>query len=290
MFWGTTYLGIRIALETFSPAQLVCLRYLISGSIMLVGAALTRAPIPRGRELFHTALNGAIILGIGNGCLAFSEQWIPSGLAALFVATGPFWMVGMETAVPGGAKLHAPTVAGMLIGMLGVAFLVMPTGSDGIRGAVVAGFLTLQLGCAGWAFGSILQKRQVSQVHPIVSGAVQQLATGVVFIIPAMAAGSHPIAWNLRGVGALMYLVMFGSIVGYSAYIYCLKTLPVAIVSIYNYINPMVAVFLGWLFFREPFGWRELISMAIIFAGVGLVKKYSRRETPLEAATESTAA
>jgi drug/metabolite transporter (DMT)-like permease len=290
-FWSTTYLGIRIALETFAPLQLVCMRYVISGTALLVGAKIAGAKLPRGRDLFHTALNGAIILGIGNGCLAFSEQWIPSGLAALFIATSPFWMVGMEALVPGGAKLHAPTIGGMLIGLAGVAVLVAPHGTGGIHSAVIRGFLTLQAGCAGWAFGSILQRRHTSHAHPIVSGAVQQLATGVLFIVPALATTrSHPIRWSPGGLGALLYLVMFGSIVGYSSYIYALSKLPVPIVSIYNYINPMLAVFLGWLVFREPFGRRELVAMAVILTGVAVVKRYSRKETLAEAATESTTA
>jgi drug/metabolite transporter (DMT)-like permease len=277
IFWGTTYLGIRMALESFPPFLLVAVRYLLSGAILLAGAALMRIKLPTGRELFQTAVNGVVILGIGNGCLAFAEQWIPSGLAALFISTSPFWMVALEALIPGGESLHGPTIAGMLIGFAGVAILVVPTGLGGLSTSILAGFLVLQLGCAGWSLGSIAQRRTSTSAHPMISGAVQQLATGLVFVIPALVAKGHPVHWSAKGTGALLYLVVFGSIVGYSAYIYALSNLPVAIVSIYNYINPVVAVFLGWLVYREPFGPREAVAMTVIFVGVATVKRYSRK-------------
>lgn len=126
IFWGTTYLGIRIALETFSPVMLLCVRYLISGAVLLGIAAMRGAHLPRGRELWLTAAYGLVVLGIGNGCLAFAEKWVPSGLAALFAATSPFWLVGVEAIAPRGERLHGPTMLAMAVGVAGVAFLVGP--------------------------------------------------------------------------------------------------------------------------------------------------------------------
>ncbi|MBI4874354.1 MAG: EamA family transporter [Acidobacteria bacterium] len=287
-FWGTTYLGIRMALESFPPLVLVSARYLLSGALLLAACFLKGTHLPRGRELRFTALNGVLVLGIGNAALVYSELWIPSGLAALILTTSPFWLVAIEALVPGGERLHGPTIAGMLIGLAGAALLVAPGawGAEGGRG-LVRGFLVLQLGCLGWCGGSIAQRRQVTRAHPVVSGAVQQLAAGAAFLVPALLAGEHPIQWSFRGVAAILYLVLFGSIVGYSAYIYAMDRLPVAVVSIYTYINPVVAVFLGWLFYREPFGAREAAAMAIIFAGVAVVKKYGgtarkRTSVPLD--------
>jgi drug/metabolite transporter (DMT)-like permease len=275
IFWGTTYLGIRMALESFSPTMLVCLRYLISGTLMLVGAAITGAHLPRRRELWLTAAYGVLTLGIGNGCLAFAEQWVPSGLASLFVTTSPFWLVGVEALAPGGEPLHGPTIRGLLVGIVGVALLVAPTGSGtGTSSANIGGFALLQLGCAGWSVGSILQRKQSTRAHPFVSGAVQQLATGLVYSVPAILL-REPIHWSARGAGAVAYLVVFGSIVGYSAYIFAMDRLPVAIASIYTYVNPVVAVTLGWLVYREPFGWRQAVAVVIIFAGVAIVKRVS---------------
>ncbi|HML18021.1 MAG TPA: EamA family transporter, partial [Bryobacteraceae bacterium] len=252
-----------MALEAFSPTALVAIRYTISGLTMLIGAKMSGAHLPRGRELWSTAGFGVVTLGIGNGCLSFAEQWIPSGLAALFISTSPFWLVGVEALAPHGEKLHAPTIKGMLVGIAGIAFLVAPLGTGvGARSAVVGAFLLLQLGCAGWAAGSIAQRKQVSRAHPFVSGAVQQFATGIVFSIAAILR-HEPIRWSARGAAAVVYLIIFGSVVGYSAYCFAMSRLPVAIASIYTYINPIVAVLLGFIVYREPFGTREAIAMAI---------------------------
>lgn len=273
LFWGTTYLGIRMALESFPPLALVCIRYTISGSILLAAAFFSKAHVPGGRELLFTALFGVIILGIGNGCLAFAETLIPSGTAAMFITTSPFWMVGIE-ALLGGERLHGPNILGMLVGFSGTLLLVAPNViAHGLGGPVLKAFLMLQLGCLAWSFGSISQRRYETRAHPIVGGAVQQLATGLVFLAPAIFVKSDPVRLTTRGVSALIYLVIFGSIVGYSAYVYALDRLPVSVVSLYNYVNPIVAVFLGWLIYREPVGWRELVAMLIIFAGVALVKR-----------------
>lgn len=240
---------------------------------MLLGAAATGAHIPRGRELGLTAGFGIVTLGIGNGCLAFAEQWIPSGLAALFVTTSPFWLVGAEALAPRGEKLHLPAVRGMLVGAAGVALLVAPAAASfGANRLVIGAFLLLQVGCAGWSIGSIAQRKTQSRAHPFVSGAVQQLATGIVFAIPALLT-RQPIHWTPKGIGAVVYLMTFGSVIGYSAYVFAMDRLPVAIASIYTYVNPIVAVLLGWLAYNEPFGPREAFAMFIIFIGVALVKK-----------------
>lgn len=280
-----------MALESFSPVQLVGMRYTISGSVMLLVARFSKVQLPAGRELWFTALFGVIILGIGNGCLAFAEESIPSGLAAIFITVSPFWLVGFEAMLPGGARLHWPTIAAMMVGLFGTVLLVGPSAiHQGFGGPVLTGFLLLQLGSCGWSFGSILQRRYPTRAHPVISGAVQQLATGLVFAIPALLIPAPPVHWTTRGVGAMLYLVVFGSIVGYSAYLYVLEHLPVSVVSIYNYVNPVVAVFLGWLFYREPFGVRELVAMAVIFAGVALVKRVSRHAEAVPAAKEQTLA
>jgi drug/metabolite transporter (DMT)-like permease len=274
-FWGTTYLAIRMALESFPPLALVAFRFSISGLLLLAAAGLQGTLLPRGRELWLTALNGVIILGIGNAALTYSELWIPSGLAALILSASPFWLVGIEAALPGGGRLPAPALAGMLIGLAGAVLLIAPGawGQAGDRG-LLRGFLVLQIGCICWCGGSIAQRRQVTRAHPVVSGAVQQLAAGVVFALLVLLARERPVVWSFRGTAAALYLVVFGSIVGYSAFIYAMEKLPVAIVSIYPYVNTAVAVFLGWLFYREPFGLREALAMGILFAGVAVVKRY----------------
>jgi drug/metabolite transporter (DMT)-like permease len=280
-FWGTTYLGIRIAIESMEPAVLMCLRFSISGIILLVVAYFSKAHLPSGRELWYTALFGVILIGGGTGCLVFAEQWVPSGLAAVFITLSPFWLIGIDALIPGGERLHGPTIFAMLVGLAGTTLLVAPEiMQEGFSGPLLRGFVVLQLGCAAWCLGSILQRRHHTTAHPVVSGAVQQLATGLAFAVPAAFARPHPLAWTGRSIGAVVYLVIFGSVVGYSAYIIALERLPVSVVSIYNYVNPVIAVFLGWLFFREHFGPQEVIAMVVIFFGVTLVKRYSRPPSP----------
>ena len=280
-FWGTTYLGIRIALESIQPAVLLSLRYTISGAILLVIAYFSKAHLPSGRELWFTALFGVIIIGMGTGSLVFAEQWVPSGLAAVFITLSPFWMIGIDALIPGGERLHPPTVFAMLVGLGGTTLLVAPEiAREGFGGPIVRGFFLVEFGAAGWSLGSVLQRRHQTKAHPVVSGAVQQLATGLAFLIPALFTRPHPSAWTGRSMGAVAYLVMFGSIVGYSSYSIALERLPVSVVSIYNYVNPVIAVFLGWVVFREHLGPQEIGGMFVIFCGVALVKRYSRPPAP----------
>ena len=174
----------------------------------------------------------------------------------------------------------------MLIGFSGAIGLVGPEAlQSGWSGNSVKGFLIIQLSCFGWSLGSVLQKRSKSGINPVMIGAIQQIAVGVVFLFFAAADTSTRgnmwefQTWNLhlspRVAGAVLYLALFGSIVAYSAYLYALHHLPMAVVSLYTYINPIVAVTLGWLFYGEALGFRELGAMLVIFSGVWLIKKIS---------------
>jgi drug/metabolite transporter (DMT)-like permease len=266
-----------MALESFPPMLLVCVRYVISGTIMLVFARARGLYLPRGKELAWACFSGLLTLSVGNGALVASEVLIPSGIAGLIVTISPFWMVGVEALLPGGDRLHVPTIAGMAVGLAGAALLFTPD-AGAIDRKLIVGFLLLQFGMAGWSFGSIIQRRKAGKAHPVIAGGVQQLAAGLAMIPVALASGNLTVHWSTRGVSAIVYLIVFGSLVGYSAYVYAMDTLPVAIVSVYPYVNAVVAVALGWLFYREPFGWRETGAMVVIFAGVAVVKRYA--ETP----------
>lgn len=275
-FWGTTYLGIRIALESIPPLMLVPMRFIASGLIMIAGSKLAGLQFPKGKDLIMTGLYGAMILGIGNTCLTLSEKFIPSSLAALFVTISPIWMIGIEALFADGEKLTKGAVTGVALGMVGVLILVAPdVMRQGFGGAVFKGFLLLQLGGAAWSLGSILQRRRKSEANPVASAAIQQFTAGL-FFLPAMLWNWQPFTWTPTGIGAIVYLITFGSIVGYTSYVIALNRLPVALVSTYTYINPIVAAILGWLFYREPFGRPEITAMAIIFAGVYIVKRYGR--------------
>ncbi len=284
-FWGTTFLAIRVALESFSPLLLLATRFLTSGTILLIVCALSGAAFPRGRQLVMTALYGLLPLGVSSGALSFAQTWIPSSLASLYITTSPLWLVALDALIPGGEPLRKRTVAAMMVGFAGTALLVFPKNlQEGFSLPNVVGFLILQVGNIAWGLGSILFRRQstslTTNAHPFVSGAIQQFFSGAVTLLLTLVIPQPPVHWKLRSVLAVLYLVTFGSIVGYSAYIYVLDKLPVSIVSLYTYVNPVVAVTLGWLFYREPFGYRELTAMLIIFFGVYLVKRAQARPTP----------
>ncbi len=272
-FWGTTYLGIRIALEGFPPLYLIAIRYTISGSVLLLGAAVAGARLPRGRELLWTAVCGIICIGIGNGGLTIGEKYVASGLAALIYTSSPFWMVGIDALLPGGKRPRLSTVGGLVVGLLGVGFLIYPAASSGNWGnGMMFGFIVLEISVVGWVAGALLQKRVEAETSALVRGAVQQLAAGLAVFLAAALFETMPHTVGTRPTLAVAYLVVFGSFIGFTSFIYAMSKLPVAIVSIYTFVNPVVAVFLGWLFYREHFGWRELIAMVIIFAGIAMVR------------------
>ena len=270
--WGTTFLAIRITNESLPPAFFASSRFLCSGGLLLAACFLRKDYLPRGRELFDALFSGALILGIGSGGWIFAEHYVPSGITALLAATTPFWMVGLDAVFPGGEPLHAPTLTGLLVGFAGCALLIGPH----LVGAKLAsgywkGLLITQAGAVCWAFGAIYSRNRPARAHPIVNGAFQQLGAGLLWVPFALLARG-PVSWTERAAASFIYLVVFGSIVGFSAYAYALNHLPVAVTSLYWYINPVVAVWLGWLVYREQFGWHEAAAMGIIFLGVALVQ------------------
>ena len=272
-FWGTTYLGIRIALEGFPPLLLVGTRFLIAGVIMLAIAFATKAKFPQGRQLWLTCLYGVMMLGVANGALTFAEQWIPSSLAALMVTTGPFWLVGIEHAT-GGERINPRALFGLCVGFCGALLLLIPKDGWGhFDSSILKGFLLLNIGGMFWNGGSVLQKRQKLETHPFVSGALHNFACGILFLPLGLLTPHAPIVWKLNSTLALVYLIIFGSLAGFNSYIYALERLPVSVVSIYNYINPAVAAMLGVWFYSEPIGWREIAAMMVIFIGVAIVKR-----------------
>jgi drug/metabolite transporter (DMT)-like permease len=260
--------------------MMVGIRFLISGTILLTYALLRGYKFPERAELQRTALLGILILGMGNGSLAYAELIIPSGLASLFITISPFYLVGIEALMPGGAKLHGPTIVGMLVGFLGTAMLITPdfhAQSNGL--GALTGFAITQFGVLCWCSGSILQKRSVQNASPWMTLGVQQFAAGLAFVPLAVVIPATPVHITARGAGAVIYLVIFGSLVGYTAFIYAIGRLPIAIFSVYPYVNSVVAVFLGWLVYREAFGLKEMVAMLIIFTGVGIVKWQTGRQS-----------
>jgi drug/metabolite transporter (DMT)-like permease len=292
--WGTTYLGIAVALETIPPFLLAGTRFTAAGLIMLLFAWFRGDAIPRdGRTLAHLAFVGFLMVGVGNLAVVWAELWVPSGLAALLVATAPFWMAIIEAFRTGGERLDLRGGIGMFIGFAGVAMLVTPGGGMGGTWSIgyLLGALAIQVGSLGWQYGSAHSKYNLKHVAPMSSAALQMLFGGLIVSVVGLAAGEAPrFVVNPRTFGALAYLTIFGSVIAYSAYVFALSHLRTTTTSLYAYVNPVVAVFLGWLVLSEPLTWLSIVAMVIILAGVALVQTAGWRKAQVPVTPEVAAA
>jgi drug/metabolite transporter (DMT)-like permease len=281
VIWGTTYLGIRIALETIPPALIGGIRYTIAGAILAVVLVVRGERLPPLMHWGGLALLGLLMVVLGNGGVIWAEQWVPSGIAAVIVASSPFWTNGIESLLPGGERLRGVTVIGLVIGFGGILLLVWPdltgAGSDGRH--FVLGVVAIQIAGIGWAIGSLYSRRHAREENVLSASALQMIFGGVMMLVIATARGEwNELAWTPRTVTAEVYLILIGSLVGYSAYVFALKHLPISTVSLYAYINPLFAVLLGTWLGHEAFDWRIVVSAALIFAGVAVVRSGSQQE------------
>ena len=279
--WGTTYLGIRVALETIPPFLLTGIRFVVAGAIMIGIAKLRGEALPRDRRtLAHLALIGFLMVGVGNLTVVWAEQWVPSGLAALLVATAPFWMAIIEMFRTTGERMDARGVVGMLIGFSGVAMLVTPRGSGGVWSiGFLLGALAIQVGGICWQLGSAHGKYNLRHVPLLASAALQMLFGGVMVSVISVAIGEPArFTLNSRTLVALVYLTLFGSVLAYSAYVFALAHLRTTTTALYAYVNPVVAVFLGWLILDEPLTWLSVVAMVVILGGVALVQSSAFKE------------
>jgi drug/metabolite transporter (DMT)-like permease len=247
----------------------------------LAGGLLTAYLVARGERLPPPSrwgsilLLGFLLLGLGNGGVVFAEQWIPSGLAAVLVGTSPFWMSSVEACLPGGERLRPAVVLGLLVGFGGILVLVWPELTFDASGThkFLAGVIALQIASFGWALGSSYSRRHTRGDNVLGTTAYQMLAGGLIMT----AAGTVRGEWNelfftTRTATAFVYLSTLGAIGGFVAYTYALRHLPISFVSLYAYVNPVIAVALGVLILNEPFTARMAVAALLVFAGVALVR------------------
>jgi drug/metabolite transporter (DMT)-like permease len=274
-FWGTTYLAIAVGLETFQPTLFAGLRFVLAGGVLFFVMSRQRnVRLPAGREWLDLGATGLMLLGVGNGAVVWAEQWVPSGMAALLVATSPFWAAALERLQKGSERVGLRGLLGMAVGFGGLGLLVGPQLFGGeVNGKYLLGVIIIQVGCFFWQAGSVYAKRRPTGVSPLMASAVQMLWAGVALTLLGTLLGEWGgMRFGARSAGALLYLVVFGSIVAYSAYMYAIQKLPLPLVSTYSYVNPLVALVLGWLVLSEPLGWRESAAALVILSGVALVK------------------
>ena len=276
VIWGTTYLGIRVALEAVPPALMGAFRWIVAGSLLVAYVRLRGQALPHAASWGSLALQGLLMIGFGNGFVNWAEQSVPSGLAAVVIATAPFFMASVEAFRADGERLSRRGLLGLVLGFVGILVLVWPDlHFDNTQGTqFVLGLLALQGACLAWAIGSSYSKRHPHGESVIGATAVQMIFGGVIMLVVGTFAGEWGrVSFHGRGVAALAYLTVAGSIGGFVSYIYALKYLPVSTVSIYAYINPLIAVILGAFLLHEPFSMRTVVSMVIVFGGVALVKE-----------------
>lgn len=287
--WGTTYLAIRISLETMPPMLMGGLRWLIAGTLLALYVRASGERLPPPRRWRGVALLGFLMLGLGNGGVVVAEQWVPSGLAAVIVASNPFWMAAVEAALPDGERLRANIVAGLLIGFTGILVLVWPdlTFNAAGRRGFLAGVIALQIASIGWSIGSAYSRRHARKDNVLGTTACQMLAGGIILTAAGTVRGewSH-LYFTKETTLALVYLSTVGAIGGFVAYTYALRHLPMSFVSLYAYINPVIAVTLGVLFLHESFDGRMAVAAALVFAGVAVVR-WTGRQTVSDSGLEA---
>jgi drug/metabolite transporter (DMT)-like permease len=277
--WGSTYLAIRIVVETMPPFLSAGARFLTAGLLLAgllawrQGPAALRVP---PRQLASAALVGLLLLIGGNGMVVLAERSVPSGLAALMVASVPLWVVVARRFT--GQRTSRSTLGGVLIGLLGLLVLSSP----GFTGAVrPAGLVALLTGSLLWACGSVLAGRLPMPANPLTASAYEMLAGGAGALLFAVVRheprGFDPAQVSAGSWAGLAYLVVFGSLVAFSAYAWLLQRAPLPLVATYAYVNPVVAVLLGWLVLAESLTWAIVLGGAIVVAGVCLVVRTERR-------------
>lgn len=275
LIWGSTYLAIKVAIETLPPFFMASLRFLIAGSLLYALATLRGARRPSREHWGASFIVGALLLVGGNGALVWSEERVPSGLAALLLATIPIWMVLLDSFRKGGPKLGARVMGGLAVGIAGLGLLVGPSELWGSSRVDPLGAGVLMFGSLSWSVGSLYSRHAKLPPSPFLAAAMEMLAGGALLIAVGMVSGEgrqlHWAAVSTRSMAGLLYLVIFGSLLGFTAYIWLLGVASTARVSTYAYVNPVVAVFLGWAFAGEALSVRELLATAAIVGAVALI-------------------
>jgi drug/metabolite transporter (DMT)-like permease len=275
VLWGSTYLAIRFAVATLPPFLMAGTRHLIAGAALYPLARLRSRERPTQTNWSAAALMGALLLLGGNGGVSWAEQTVPSGVAALLVATVSLWMVLLDWLRPGGVRPGGRVFVGLVLGFAGLMFLVGPSKLTGSGRVDPVGATVLLLASLSWATGSIASRRLQLPHAPLLGTAMQSLTGGGLLILFGLLSGQgtglHWGTGSLRSLLALGYLIVFGSLLGFSAYTWLLGVAPPARVATYAYVNPVVAMLLGWGLADERPTLRTLAAAAVIIAAVVLV-------------------
>jgi drug/metabolite transporter (DMT)-like permease len=275
--WGSTYIAVLIALKDIPPFLITGFRFMIAGLLLLIYSIITGQSLPRIKSIFTLSLSGILMLFFGTGAVAWVEQYISSGLAAIIVATVPLWFVLLDRRQWNFYFSNKLIIAGLLIGFGGVMILFADKKSLDFSGdkMKLLSFFIMLAGAVCWASGSLFLKYKSIKGSTVIKAAIQMIAAGIVFFVISIITGElqHTQWQNIShsSVLSIIYLVVAGSLVGYMSYVWLLSVRSAALVGTYAYVNPVVAVFLGWLIADEQIVSRQVLALAVILAGVILV-------------------
>ena len=288
--WGSTYLAIRIGVMHLPPFLFAGVRFIIAGLILAGVMLATGDHLPKTRHDWKVlAITGLFMLLGGNAVVVWAEQHVESGAASVFVAAVPLWAAFFDALWPGGTTVFTWRVGvGLALGFLGSALLAGVTPGE-LMDADLGGPVALTLASASWALGTVYSKRNATKTSPYIASSVQMLAGGLAITVLGLAMGEvSQWRWSGEGLGALAYLIVFGSIVGFTAYAYALRHASATIVGTYAYVNPVVAVLLGWLILHEQITGRTIAAMALILGAVLMIQlapgTHAKREPHAEKA------
>jgi len=284
IIWGSTYLAIRVAVTTLPPFLMAGTRFLIAGTLLLVFFRLRGAPWPTARQWRINATIGLLLLLGGNGLVVWAEQVIPSGITALLMGMGPLFIVLTEWAWPGGPRPTITTMVALVLGFAGVAWLAAPGETIAQGGLNPAGVTALLFACIFWALGSIYSRHAEHGADTSTASALQMLGASAGLMVVALVHGDftdfNPSGVSRESVAAFIYLIVAGSFIGFSAFVWLMKNAPPARVATFAYVNPVVAVFLGWLLNDEPVTSRTLTGSAVIVTAVAIITMQKSRPVP----------
>lgn len=281
LIWGSTYLGIGIAVKTIPPHIMAALRFLISGAVLYTVMRLRGAAAPKLIHWRSALIIGVLLLALGNGSVSWAETMVPTGLASLLIAVVPLWMVLLEWLRPNGIKPHPSVFAGIGLGLVGMFLLIGPSALGLDRPLNFVGVAILMSASIAWAFGSIYSRHADLPESPLMLTGMEMLMGGVFLVGMSVVLGEWQnfqfaqvttVSWL-----ALVYLIVIGAFLGFSAYVFLLQVSTPAKVSTYAYVNPVVAVFLGWAVNGETITPITLIASAIIIAGVAVITYFNTR-------------
>jgi drug/metabolite transporter (DMT)-like permease len=275
IIWGTTYFALRIAVLHFPPFLFTALRQLIAGTL-LITFMLTfgKASLPTGSQIFRQAIGGFFMITLGNGLVAWAEMHVPSGIAAIICSLMPVLVILINLSINREEKPTVPIIIGVAFGLIGIIMIFSENLGEFSKSEYIVGIAMIFTAALSWAGGSIWIKKRNTNSNPFLNAGMQMFFGGV-WLVPLtfLFDDLSTVRWSAEAGYSLLYLILFGSIVAYTCFSYALRKLPMTIVSMYAYVNPVVAVILGWVFLDEKFNLKIGIAILITIAGIYIVNK-----------------